>query len=426
MLSDLLFVVIFFLFLFFGISRPYIALSAVIWVDIFKPQDISSSFLSGKPLSFVAASFFFLSLFLGFSKINKPQKKAAIVMVLFFMIWVTLSTVFAEFQVTAWNKYNWAVKVLIFAVFIPLVLDTRLKVEVFLSIMVTSIGYFLIVAGIKGLLSGGGYGIALVDSASGNSGITESSTLSMVAVFAIPLIVYLYKFSFLVDRYPIFRYYYMGLIFAALFTVIGTQARTGLVCLVILILITLYLSKDRLKHSIYIVMFSMIIFPFIPNAWMERMETMKDTSQEKSALGRVVVWRWTVDYANSRPFFGGGFRSYHANAGILQSYQKDGEISLGERSTGKAFHSIYFEVLGEAGYVGLLIFLSFIYMTWKNNIYFIKTRSPDNWRAFLAKMLNISLIIYCVGGAFISVAFEPWLYYLLMLSASNHNINHES
>jgi putative inorganic carbon (HCO3(-)) transporter len=421
MLSDLLFIVIFLMLAMYSINRPYIALSAVIWVDIFKPQDISTSFLLGQPLSLIAAAIFFLSFFLNFPKLEKPALKSPVLLIIFFMIWITLANSMADFPDAAWNKYNWAIKVLLFSIFIPFVLNSKIKIEFFLVIMLISIGYFLFVAGLKGALSGGGYGIKLIDSAAENSGITESSTLSMVAVLSIPLSLYVFKFSFIAERFKLGSYYFLGLVFLALFTVIATHARTGLVCLALLVLIYVLYSKKRFRNILLIAIIGLSLVPLVPSEWVSRMDTLRNSSQDASAHGRVLVWRWTVDYANQNPFFGGGFRSHLANAGILHLYGESGEANIGGQQKGKAYHSIYFEVLGESGYGGLAIFMLIIVLSWRLNVNTMKSALPENWRFALAKSLNLALIIYCVGGAFIGVSFEPWLYYILMLSASIHN-----
>jgi O-antigen ligase len=145
-------------------------------------------------------------------------------------------------------------------------------------------------------------------------------------------------------------------------------------------------------------------------------------TSEKSALGRIVVWRWTLDYVAKRPFFGGGFYAYLANAGVLHRYQKGEESEISQKG-GKAFHNVFFEVLGETGYGGLVLFLGIILHTLMLNRAMSKkikrNKNPTKeWIGSMCSSVNMSLMVYCVGGMFIGVAFYPWIYYLYGLSVS--------
>jgi len=75
MLTDLFNIFIIVFFVAFGLTRPHIALCSVIWVDLYKPQDMSYGLLAGKPLSFILTLFFFTSLVLNLKKVRFPQSK---------------------------------------------------------------------------------------------------------------------------------------------------------------------------------------------------------------------------------------------------------------------------------------------------------------------------------------------------------------
>src|SRR6185436_811427 len=175
MITDLLGSFLILLFMVRGISRPYVALAGVIWVDLYQPQALSQSFLAGQPLSMLMTAFFALSLVVGLSKTYRPASWLYIVILPLFMAWITLTTYNAEFPRAAWPKYDTAVKIILFSYFIPYVLRSRRQLELFLWILVGSMGYFIMTAGAKSFLSGGGYGLALV-SDTGNSLWAEGST----------------------------------------------------------------------------------------------------------------------------------------------------------------------------------------------------------------------------------------------------------
>jgi len=151
---------------------------------------------------------------------------------------------------------------------------------------------------------------------------------------------------------------------------------------------------------------------FAPASFFDRMDTLQSVSEgkESSAQGRVVVWRWTIDFVKENPIMGGGFYAYLANAGQLHLYASEGEVVVKNKG-GKAYHSIIFEVLGEHGYVGLLIFLSILCHTYLLN------KKGNSYTPYKTA-INLSILAYCAGGLFINVAFYPWIYYMYGLTVA--------
>lgn len=83
-----------------------------------------------------------------------------------------------------------------------------------------------------------------------------------------------------------------------------------------------------------------------------------------------------------------------------------------------AAHSIYFQVLGNHGFVGLFIFLclwllTYRYAGWlnKNAVSIPQAR----WAADLGGMIQVALIGYAVGGAFLSLAYFDLPYYMMVM-----------
>lgn len=82
-------------------------------------------------------------------------------------------------------------------------------------------------------------------------------------------------------------------------------------------------------------------------------------------------------------------------------------------------HSIYFQILGEHGFIGLFLFLLVWFTTYRE---FSKVRrfglsSPEHtWMADLAGMCQVSLVGYLVGGAFLSLGFLDLAYNLVLIA----------
>lgn len=421
MITDLLMSSIVLTLLVVGVKSPVFALMAVLWVDIVKPQNLSYSFLAGKPLSLIVTAFFFISIISNQKKLAKLHKKSFFLFMLVFSIWITVATVRAQFPELAWMKYDVVIKTFLFIFFIPLALRDRKDFELFIAVVTISFSLFITMSGVKSLLGGGGYGVALIGS--GGFMYAEGSTLATLSMSLMPLFLYMYRHSEFRDSHKFIKYFYIFFSFCAILTLVGTQARTGLVALVVLVFIHLFYSKKKLRDVVLILLCAILLSPYFSEEWKSRMSSIDSgTTTEASALGRIVVWRWTIDYVAESPFFGGGFYAYNANAGQLHFYQKEDEIAI-IQNTGKAFHSIFFEVLGETGYGGLFIFILIIAhaLLLNRQVFKLKSANTGAWQYNMAKAINTSLIVYCAGGLFIGVAFYPWMYYLYALSASLNN-----
>lgn len=421
MLSDLLWTAIMLIFFTIGIRHSYVALCGVIWVDVLKPQDLSFGFLLGQPLSLISTAIFGLSLLLNIRSISIPKKKNAVILMVLFMAWITYTSVHAQFQAAAWYKHDFVFKTILFAVFIPLAINNRVKLDTFIAIMVSAIGFYTMIGGMRTILGSSQYGTQLVYTHSGDSGIGETSTLSMVSVFCIPFLYYLYKHSIFKDRIVGFKFLIFCLGFSCVVTTIGTHARTGLVGLAVLGFLAFWSSKHKFRLLAGGLVLALAAIPFAPDGWIERMSTINDSSEDASAFGRIVVWRWTIDYVKDRPFRGGGFQSYRANRGELHKYIQGGEIEIDHKSDGKAFHNILFEVLGEQGYVGLALYMMMIMSCWLLSRSVIKLSTDSDWSAGLGRSIIFALLIYGACGMFIGVAYAPWPFYFLALACCLHN-----
>jgi O-antigen ligase len=163
----------------------------------------------------------------------------------------------------------------------------------------------------------------------------------------------------------------------------------------------------------------------LPASFTERMSTIQDHKADQSASTRVAVWQWTIEFAKSHPF-GGGFDAFRQD---IVSYDKvvtqtDGNSAAVRTEHvlehGRAYHSSYFEMLGEQGYPGLAMWLllhilGVVQMERIRRRY--KTDPPEGmaWISPLADALQQAQIVYLVGGSFVGIAFQPFCYMLVGL-----------
>lgn len=406
-----------------GLRRPFLWVLAYLYIDILAPQKISWGFLSAVPISLIAFILAFMGwLLLDDKRDSRFSLRQGLILVL--LVYCGLTTMFADFPESAATKWAWVWKALVFAIFLPLTLRTRLRIEAAALVMVLTIGSIIIGGAIKTLGGGGGYG-ALRLFVNDNTGLYEGSIISAVSVATIPLVLWLMKHGTLFPSDWRVKLYGAAQIFASLLIPIGTQARTGLLCIGLLAILMLRNVKRRFLYLAAMGMAVLIAIPFLPASYTARMNTIENHEADRSASTRLAVWQWTLDYVGDHPF-GGGFDAYLGNKVRIELRKESGDgnntaVEVGEaHDQARAYHSSYFEMLGEQGWPGLLLWLWLmlsglwqmerIRSRWKR-----RTGPGETWQAPLANALQQSLIIYMAGSLFVGIAFQPFCYMLIGL-----------
>jgi len=400
-----------------GLKRPFLFTLAYAYVDIVSPQRLSYFLLNSIPISLTMAGLAIAAWFVADDKSNLRVTGRQWLMLLL-LFYVALTTFNADLPDMALHKWEWAWKALAFAIFLPLTLRTRLRVEAMLLFMTLSAATIIIVGGIKTMLSGGGYG-ALNLMVSNNSGLYEGSIISTFAIALIPIILWFARHGTVFPSDWRVKGFCAALVFACLLIPIGTEARTGLVCIAVLALLMLRDVKRRLLYLAGAGLLAAASIPFLPQSFTSRMETIQGYQADESANTRLAVWAWTLEYVQTRPF-GGGFDAYRQNRIQVRTVdaQVSGELQTvstrSEADEGRAWHSAYFEMLGEQGWPGLFLFLlihgiGLVRMERLRRRY--RGRDDDMaWVSPLATALQHFQLIYLVGALFVAVAFQPFIW----------------
>lgn len=410
-----------FAFLALGFRRPFLWVLAYLYIDSLAPQKISWGLLKIVPISLIAFVLAFGGWIMVEYKMNSRfTLRQALIAVL--LVYCGLTTMSADFPEEALVKWDWVWKALLFAIFLPLTLTTRLRIEAATLIMTLTVGAIVISGAIKTVGGGGGYGTLrlFVDD---NSGLYEGSIISTVAIAIIPLIFWLMKHITIFPANALVKLYGLALAFSCVLIPIGTQARTGLLCVALLLVLALRSVKRPMIYVMLTVVGVMAAVPFLPKSYVERMTTIEKHGSDESASTRVAVWKWTLDYVKDHPF-GGGFDAYRSNKVRIELTNVQGtgnNVTVQKRETfdqSRAYHSAYFEMLGEQGYPGLLLWLTLM-VTGLVQMEILRSRwkkRPEaTWQAPLANALQQSLIVYMVGCLFVGIAFQPFCYMLIGL-----------
>jgi putative inorganic carbon (hco3(-)) transporter len=421
-MRDLVFVAYLGLIMLLAFRRPFMFTLVYAYIDIVAPQRLSYFLLNSVPLSLIV----FALATLGFL-VSDEKKDVRIsprwILLIVLILYCGYTTTTAAQPVFALEKWGWVWKALVFAAFLPLTLHNRLRIEALVLTMVLCASALIVTGGIKTAAGGGGYGllVLLIDD---NTGLFEGSIISCVAITVIPLILWLAKHGTIFVPDWRVKLYAAALIFACLLIPVGTQARTGIVCIGVLGVLLLRYARYRLLYLAGVGLFAAIVIPNLPASFTKRAESINDYKADESASTRLAVWQWTWDYAKNHPL-GGGFDAYRENRIKYKIEAKmDAPVdSVGDEpqevvDASRAYHSSYFEMLGEQGYPGLIIWLLIhIGGIWRmemvSRLYRKRKREGEEWIAPLATALQNAQIVYMVGAGFVGIAFQPFVYMMV-------------
>jgi probable O-glycosylation ligase (exosortase A-associated) len=406
-----------------GFRRPFVLVLTYVYIDIVSPQRLTYLLLNNIQISLIAVIAAVGAWAVADDKTHVRIAPRQILMAIL-LLYCGLTTTQADFPIQAADKWGWVWKALAFAIFLPMTLHTRLRIESLALFLVLSASSIIVVGGIKTLASGGGYGVLNL-MVTNNTGIYESSIISVVAIMIIPIILFLMKYGTVFPPDWRVKIYGAALIFSALLIPVGTQARTGLICIGVLGILVLRSTKRRFLYLGLVGAAALIATPYLPTSFTDRMGTIKTYQADQSASTRLAVWAWTWDYVQKNPM-GGGFDAFRGNKLRIETVntQSQGtQVNTSQRvdiDKARAYHSSYFEMLGEQGFFGLFIWL-LINVTGlvRMEVVFRKYRNraidEDQWIGALASALQQAHIIFLAGALFVGIAFQPFVFMLVGL-----------
>jgi probable O-glycosylation ligase (exosortase A-associated) len=220
----------------------------------------------------------------------------------------------------------------------------------------------------------------------------------------IPLIRYLH----LQEKHRLVRLGLLAGMFLTAMAAVGSQSRGALVALLITGAAFWLKSRKKLATAIFVVIASVTVVTMMPQEWRDRMGTIKTYEEDPSALGRINAWWFAYNLASDR-VTGGGFEAFQRSA-FARYAPEPGRVHDA--------HSIYFEMLGEHGFIGLALFLTMLLFTWLKCSQVIRTSKRDpalTWARDLAAMIQVSLVAYMSAGAFLGLAYFDYVYHLVAL-----------
>jgi probable O-glycosylation ligase (exosortase A-associated) len=382
----------------FILREPWLGVIMFNWLGFMNPHRMAWGFSTTMPFAMIVA----LTTLVGMLASREPKKipwTRESVVLLCFVLWSVFTTFFALVPDSAWIQLEKVAKIQLMIFVAMILITTRERLHWLVVTVALSLAFYGVKGGIFTIRSGG------AERVYGPPGtfIEGNNEMGLALAMTVPLLYYMV-------RYTQRKWLRIALVAAMVLTAIaaiGTLSRGALVGVAAMGVFLWLKSRQKAWVGLIVAGSVFAITQLMPESWYARMRTIETFEEDASAQGRIVAWTMAIRIANSR-LTGGGFETFRPQ--IFAIYAPE---------TGRVHdaHSIYFEVLGEHGWVGLGLFLLLAGFTWLTAGSVARRAEKleaTRWLGDLCRMVQVSMVAYATAGAFLGLGYFD-LYYTLIV-----------
>lgn len=397
---------------FLSFFRPWIGMLIWGWLALLNPHRDLYGFASTLPYNQIIA-IATLAGWIASGEIRKFRLDLTSVLLILLWMLMTVSTIFSLAPELSWPKWDELSKIILYAIVLQSFLTTRTRTHTLIWLLVLCLGFYGVKGGALFVLSGGSHQFT------GPPGtiIEDRNHLALAILMVIPMM----NFLRLQSAHASIRLGLLAAMLLSVLAVVGTYSRGGFIGLVVLGGMIWLRSRYKLPSLLFLGAAAALVVYAAPSAWLDRMSTIQTAEQEDDSFkSRLIAWQTYLAAAKDRPLTGAG--PYALNtAPVFFQYQPYETGIAYENTTPRAAHSIYFQVLGEAGFLTFLVYMSLVFAALYNSFRCAALCSFQYDRRAatdLGSMFQVSYIAFLVAGAALSMAFYDLYLILLILSSS--------
>ncbi len=383
-----------------ALRRPWIGVMLWTWLSIMNPHRLAWGFAYEAPLAAIAAGATMVGLVLTAERAS-PFKGSATVWLALFMGWITLSWQFGLSPDDDYYQWSKVMKIYLMTFVGLALLHSKQHIIAFTWVSAGSLALLGAKGGVFTIATGGNYRVW----GPPESFIADNNEFALALVMTIPLL----RFLQLQLNAGWKRHIMTATMLMCTVAAIGTHSRGALVAITAMSLVLWWRGKSRVLGGIVILVTAAMLVNFMPETWSSRMATIGEYEEDSSSLGRISAWWSAWGVAKNYPF-GVGFDA--ARPELFAQYSPYPDRV-------HAAHSIYFQVLGNHGFVGLMLFVAIFVAAYRaaGRLRSESRVHPNaSWCDTLGAMVQVSLVGYAVGGAFLSLSYFDLPYNVMMLA----------
>lgn len=381
---------------------PFVGAMLWTWVGLMNPHRLTWGFMYDAPFAQFIALCTLIGLFTSKEKRN-PFGGAPMVWLAILTGWFGVTTLMAFFPSGSMVTLEKVLKINLMVFLVAMVVRTRREMMVFAWVIAFSVAFYGIKGGLFTLLSGGGSRVYGPE----GSYIAENNALAVALITVIPLL----RFLQTTLHKSWHKHAMTGAMLLCGVSVLGSHSRGALLAIAAMLAVLWWRGRNKLISGFIILAVGALALSTMPPEWWTRMESIQTYEEDRSAMGRLNAWQMAYNIAKDN-FFGGGFSIYRQS--VYNQYAPDPSYVV-------SAHSIYFHMIGEHGFFGLFIYLCFGFSTWLTCGWLRKhgrARPETQWCAELGAMMQVSIVGFGVGGAFLSLTYYDLPYYMMALAVA--------
>ena len=382
-----------------ALKRPWIGVMLWTWLSLMNPHRYAWGLAYSAPLAAIAAGVTLLGLFMTRER-QSPFQGAPIIWFVLFACWITLSWLLGMDPAGDYAQWNKVMKIYLMTLVAGMLIINKMHIMAFAWVTIGSLAVLGAKGGLFTVVTGGEHRVW------GPLGtfIEDNNEFALAMIMTIPLLHFL---QLQVKSIWLKHGVSLTMLLCAA-AAIGTHSRGGLLAIAAMSVMFWWRSSRKGLIGGMLLFSVLIALPMMPEQWWDRMNTISEYREDASAMGRINAWGVAFEVAKN-DLFGGGM-----------TYQHDVYFLLyGTHETRvRAAHSIYFQVLGNHGFVGLFLFLGIWFSTYRVAGWLrvnARNQAETKWAADLGGMVQVSLVGYAVGGAFLSLSYFDLPYNMMVL-----------
>jgi probable O-glycosylation ligase (exosortase A-associated) len=373
----------------FILKRPWLGVLMWSWLGYMNPHRLAWGFSTTMPVALIIAITTFVAMFASREKKAVPWTRETELM-LVFTLWMFVTTLFALYPWLAWPQWDKVWRIMLMTFVTLMLINERERVHWLVVVIALSLAFYGVKGGYFVLTGGSAHNVRGPD----GTFIGDRNSIGLALIMTVPLLWYL--------RLQLTHFWLRWAMLAAgamtLVAIIGTHSRGALVGLAAMGVFFLIKARARFSILLTLVPVILVVLYVMPQEWFDRMHTIETYDEDASAQGRIYAWRNAILIANEH-FLGGGFRAVTGFGGTDS-------------------HSNWFGVLGEQGWIGLLMFALLHVFAWLSAgqiIRWAKGYEQLGWARDLAAMVQVSLVGYMAAGSFLGLQYFDLFYHLVAI-----------
>jgi len=291
-------------------------------------------------------------------------------------------------------------KILLMAVMCIVLVNSEKKLRTLLIVTSFSFGALAIKGALFGVRTAGEFRLY----GPPDSFVEDNNMLALAMNMVLPMMFFLAR----TETRRLLRRFLWASFFCGIVGVLLSYSRGGLLGLAAALGMIAIKTRRKALAGVLLTAMAFLVLTFAPAAWMDRMSNFFHGNLDESAELRLNAWQFSWTLASQYPLTGGGFETF-----TPELYDR---FTPSLRFAGP--HSIYFQMLGEQGFVGLGLFLSLVIAMWfsAGRLRRLARGQPGlGWVETYAHIIQCGLAAYLVCGTFLARAYFD-LFYLFVAS----------